>query len=114
MVIASTAVVSSRQKARPPSRAGRGSRFITARFTAMKAPKYRTFKIPSMVLSAAFPVSEITETIPTGPDISRNPAWPLNSICRLSRTIRAKSMQLYQASLRTRPRVFSAREKVMP
>ena len=38
-VTASTAVVMTTPTIRPPSRAGMGSRFITARFTEMKATK---------------------------------------------------------------------------
>ena len=75
----------------PPSSAGSGSRFITARFTAIIAAKKSTLSSAAPkpdCASVSLPTSVIVETMPTGPLRSSTPAAPLKSICRLSRTMR--------------------------
>ena len=90
-----TRVMSSR-KTRPPSRAGIGSMFMMARFTAMKAPRYRMSYTASEVDSALSPVSAIRSTMPTGPDMSRSPTSPWRSWPRPIQTMRPNSIAVSQ------------------
>ena len=62
----STTTVSSRHTTRPPVQGRIGSRFITARLTAIKAARYRMFRIPIPTVGDSLPVSVISDTIPTG------------------------------------------------
>ena len=54
------------------------------------------FSTASATVSEAVPTWVMVETMPTGPLRSSIPAWPVTSICRLSRTMRTKSMVFSQ------------------
>ena len=103
-----------RKKIFPPSRAGRGSRFITARFTAIMAARYAIFRTAAAVEPLFWPTSVMTVTMPTGPLMSLTPAWPVNSICSDRRTMRTKSAALAKLICSRSPRVVSFTVKFSP
>ena len=85
-----------RKKTRPPSKAGIGSRFITARFTASSAAKKKICRQASPAVSASEPTWVMVETMPTGPLISSMDAPPVRISFRLRRTCCTKSRPVYQ------------------
>ena len=81
---------------------------MTARLTAMNAPRYSTFRMPSAVVAADSPVWAMADTTPTGPDMSFTDTSPDTRSPRLIQTSRAKSSAVYHVFLRTVPTVFSS------
>ena len=84
---ATTALIS-RKKIRPPSSAGMGRRFITARLMAMKATRLITFCTACMGVADWLPTSPMVLTIPMGPERSRKPTAPRIRSPRLNQTMR--------------------------
>ena len=82
--------------------------FMTARLIAMNAPRYSTFRMPSAVVAALCPVCAMTDTTPTGPDMSLTDTRPDTRSPRLIHASRAKSSAVYHVFLSTVPTVFSS------